>query len=165
MFDPFMHWRRYAAAGSTMQATAMNANRTLSGAGDVIAARGAIIGDAAQSPWTADYVELGRMVPEKLDALSRSGSAAALVMWDSQSIWLRHIQHLGILAMRGRPLTSAEIVDLAERSAMLMLRSAETSAKLGAAVLAPFSRQVQANVRRLGASKKTSARRGRTKSH
>jgi hypothetical protein len=105
------------------------------------------------------------MVPEKFEALSLSGSAAASVMWESQSMWLQHMQHLGALAVRGRLLTTAELADLAGRGAMLMLRSAETSATLGASMLAPFSRQVTANVRRLGTNKTGSARRVRAKSH
>ncbi len=54
------------------------------------------------------------------------------------------------MAMRGRLATPAEIADLGERSATLMLQSIEATARLGAASLAPVHRQVATNVRRLG---------------
>lgn len=149
MFDPFDQWRRYAAAGASLQATTLRAAKTMGGAGDVVSARSAIIGEALSSPLTADYAELGRIIPEKVEAISRSGSATASIWFDTQSAWLKHMQYLGTMTMRGRPPTAPELFDLGERGAALLLRSAEAAAKLGATALAPFSRQVGVNVRRL----------------
>jgi hypothetical protein len=165
MFDIFGAWRRLAAAGTTMQATGQRGVTMMGGARDVIAARGAIIGEAVLSPWTADQRELGRMLPEKVMAMSHAGSAAASVLWDSQALWMKLIQHLGGMAMRGRVPTPTEMVDLGERNATLMLRSAELSARLGAAALAPFSRQVKANVRRLGGKRSKAVRTVQRQSH
>lgn len=160
MFDAFAQWNRMLAAGASMRATSVRAAETFGGASKVVAARGAIIGEAMQSPWTADHAELGRMIPEKIDTLSRAGSAAATIWWDSQAAWMKHFQHLGTMAMRGRVPTAAEIGDLGERSATLMLQSIEASARLGAASLAPVHRQVATNVRRLAAKRPAAKGRG-----
>lgn len=56
----------------------------LGGAGEVIAARSAIIGEAVRSPSTADQGKIGRVLPGKIDALLSATSAAAAVMWDHQ---------------------------------------------------------------------------------
>ena len=77
MFDAFAQWNRMLAAGASMRTTSVRAAETFGGANTVVAARGAIIGEAMQSPWTANHAELGRMIPEKIDTLSRAGSAAA----------------------------------------------------------------------------------------
>lgn len=158
MFDMFGAWRRLAAAGTTIQATGQQGVTMMGGASDVLVARGAIIGEAVLSPWTADQQELARMLPEKMMAMSHAGSAAASVLWDSHSLWVKHMQYIGVMAMRGRAPTPSEMVDLGERNAALMLRSAELSARLGSAALAPFSRQVKANVRRLSAKRSTADR-------
>ena len=150
MFDAFAQWNRMLVAGASLHTTGVRAAKTLGGANKVVAARGAIIGEAMQSPWTADHAELARMIPEKIDALSRAGSAAATIWWHSQTAWMRHFQHLGTMAMRGRLPTAVEIADLGERSATLMLHSIEATARLGAVSLAPVHRQVATNVRRLG---------------
>lgn len=139
--------------------------QTMGVASDVIAARGAIMSEAARSPWTADHGELGRMVPEKVAAASRAGSDAATLIWGHQALWQRHMRHLGMMAMRGRPPTWAEWLDLADRNATLMVRSAEASAKIGSASLAPFRRQVKANAQRLAAQPPGRAPRSRAKSH
>jgi hypothetical protein len=160
MFDAFAQWNRMLAAGASMRTTSVRAAETFGGANKVVAARGAIIGEALQSPWTADHAELGRIIPEKIDTLSRAGSAAATIWWDSQTAWMKHFQHLGTMAMRGRLPTPPEIGDLGERSATLMLQSIEATARIGAASLAPVHRQVATNVRRLGAKRPAAKGRG-----
>ncbi|KQZ73259.1 hypothetical protein ASE06_12715 [Sphingopyxis sp. Root214] len=161
MFDPFGQWQRFAAAGVAMQRTGHQTMKTLDGANSVLQARSTLIVEAVQSPWAANYGELGRMLPEKMDAFSRASSAVAAVMWKSQSAWSDHMQHLGTMAMRGRLPTAAELADLGRRNASLMLNSVEATAKLGAAALAPVSRQVDSNVRRLKAAKTPGARASR----
>ena len=160
MFDAFAQWNRMLAAGASMRTTSVRAAETFGGANKVVAARGAIIGEAIQSPWTADHAELGRIIPEKIDTLSRAGSAAAAIWWDSQTAWMKHFQYLGTMAMRGRLPTVAEIGDLGERSTTLMLQSIEATARIGAASLAPVHRQVATNVRRLGAKRPAAKGRG-----
>lgn len=165
MFDMFGVWRRLAAASTAMQATGQRGIKMMGGASEVIAARSAIIGESVRSPWIADQEELGRILPEKMMAMSHAGSAAASVMWDSHKLWTRHMQHLGVMAMRGRVPTLPEMVDLGERHAALMLRSTEMSARFASATLAPFSRQVKANVVRLAAKRSKAVRTARRQSH
>lgn len=163
MFDPFSHWSRYLSAGCSMHATGQHAAETLDGASRVVAARSAIIGEAIVSPWTADYAELGRMIPEKMEAFALAGSAIATVWWDNGSLWMKHLQHLGVMAMRGRPPTVTELADLGQRGTVLALRSVEAGAKLVSASLAPIRGQVQANVRRLKVAEKKPSRTGRSR--
>lgn len=85
MFDAMAGWSRYFSAGSAMSKTGILAAETINGAGRVVTARSSIIGNAVRSPWTADYAELGRMLPEKIEALSRAGSAAAAGLLDGHS--------------------------------------------------------------------------------
>ena len=59
MFDAFAQWNRLLAAGASMRTTSVRAAETFGGANKVVAARGAIIGEAMRSPWTADHAELG----------------------------------------------------------------------------------------------------------
>ncbi|HEY0596224.1 hypothetical protein [Sphingopyxis sp.] len=163
MFDPFGQWSRYLSAGHSMHATGRHAAETLDGASRVVAARSAIIGEALVSPWTADHAELGRMIPEKMEAFALAGSAIATVWWDNGSLWMKYLQHLGVMAMRGRPPTVAELADLGQRSAVLALRSVGAGARLGSASLAPVRGQVRANVRRLKVAERKPRRTGRSR--
>lgn len=158
MFDPFSAWNRLLAAGASVTSTNMRALETMTAANAVVAARGKIIEAAVRSPLTGDHVELGRMVPEKVDAFSRAGSATVTAWWEAQSTWTRHMQHLGGMAMRGRPPTPAELADLGGRAVALTLESIEAAARLGSTALAPVHRKATANARRL---KRKTARRFR----
>ncbi|NIJ34051.1 hypothetical protein [Sphingomonas oligoaromativorans] len=158
MFDPFSTWNRLLVAGASVTRTNMRAVETLTAANAVVAARGKIIEAAVRSPLTGDHAELGRMVPEKVDAFSRAGSATVTAWWEAQSAWARHMQHLGGMAMRGRPPTPAELADLGSRAATLTLESIEAAARLGSTALAPVHRKATANARRL---KRKTARRSR----
>lgn len=48
MFDAFAQWNRMLAAGASMRTTGVRAAETFGGANKVVAARGAIIGEATQ---------------------------------------------------------------------------------------------------------------------
>ena len=147
--DPYTAWFRLMQSSLSMNQTGLRAMETLHAAGHVIAARGAIINAAMLSPLTADYQELSRMVPEKIDAFSRSGLATVSAWRTAQSRYLGHMQHLGAMAMRGRPPTSAEMVDLGERMSALALGAAEATTRLSADMLAPLHSGATANARRL----------------
>jgi hypothetical protein len=69
--------------------------------------------------------------------------------WEAQSAWLGHVQHLGVMAMRGRPPTISEMAELGDSMAKLTLRSVEGTARLGSTALAPVHRKATANARRL----------------
>jgi len=147
--DPWNGWLRLMQSGLSMGQTGLRAIETLHAAGHVIAARTAIINAAILSPFTADHRELSRMVPEKVEAFSRSGMATASAWRAAQSACFGHMQHLGIMALRGRSPTTAEMVDLGERVSALTLGAAEATARLSASALAPLHSGVMANARRL----------------
>ncbi len=149
MFDPFAGWSRMMAAGVSMTNTSMRTLQALGAANEVIAARTGVIEAAMRSPLTGDHAELARMVPEKVEAFSRAGSAAVTGWWAAQSIWLDHMQHVGRMTMRGRPPTAAEMTDLGDRTATMVMRSVEGAARLGSTTLDPIHRKTMANARRL----------------
>ena len=145
MLDPFTTWSRMLVAGSSVADTGRRLSETLSASQEVIAKRT----DMMQSPLTADYVELGRMIPEKVEAFSKAGIAVATGWWTMQAECLAEAQHVAVLAMRGRPPSLDEWSALASRNAAHALRMMERGAALGAAALAPIHRSATGNARRL----------------
>lgn len=120
-------------------------------ANSVVAARSEILGAAVALPRAGDYAEIGRMIPEKLDAFSRANAAAGKVYWDMGTAWVRYYQRLGGAAFRGRAPTPAEASSLVEGWTSLMIQTFEGTARLGAVSLAPVRRQVNRNATRLKA--------------
>jgi hypothetical protein len=156
MFDPYSNWLRLMKASVSMIETGLRAFATLGAAHEVMTARSALIDSAMRSPLTGDYGELGRMVPEKVDAFSRAGLAAANAWWAAQSAWMTQMQHLGGLAARGGPQTPAQFADLGTRMARHAVESTEATARAGAATLAPIHRSATGNARRLKGKRKKS---------
>ncbi len=87
MFDAFNAWSRMMSAGWSIAQTGMRVAETMGAANEVVAARSALIGSAMRSPLTGNHLELGRMVPEKVEAFSRAGSATVTAWWAAQSAW------------------------------------------------------------------------------
>jgi hypothetical protein len=139
VWDPFHGWNRMMAAGASMLDTQMRALEMLGSAGEVIAARSTIIGEAMASPMTGDYAEMQRMVPEKIDAFARAGVAGAAALHQAQADWIAHVQRL---ASRGRLPAPHELAHIAAGSV-------EAMARVGSTTLAPVHRRVTANARRL----------------
>lgn len=137
------------AASFQLAQTGVRMVETLSASADVIASRGATIGAALRSPLDADHAELGRMVPEKLEAFSRSGSAIADAWWAMGSAWMEEAQNLTALSMRGRMPTMSELATLSGRTTAWSLGTIEAGASLGNKALAPIHRKATANARRL----------------
>jgi hypothetical protein len=162
MFDPFAGWSRLMMAGRTMTETSLRAVETVGAANAVIGARSTIIDAAMRSPLTGDHAELARMVPEKVEAFSRAGSAAVTAWWAAQSVWMEHMQHVGSMALRGRPPTIAEVADLGSRVNALALESIEAAAGLGSSMLAPVHREATSNARRLKRGAEQTRRRAST---
>ncbi|WP_404713801.1 hypothetical protein [Sphingomonas sp. MMS24-J13] len=147
--DPFASWSRMMAASFQLAQTGVRMVETLSASADVIASRGATIGAAMRSPRDADHAELGRMIPEKLEAFSRSGSAIADAWWAMGSAWMDEAQNLTSLSMRGRVPTIGELAALSDRAAAWSLGTVEAGALLGYDAVAPIHRKATANARRL----------------
>jgi len=145
MLDPFTTWNRMLATASRVANTGRQFSETLSASQEVIAKRT----DMMQSPLTADYVELSRMVPEKVEAFSKAGVAVATEWWAMQAECFAEAQHIASLAMRGRPPSLHEWGTLASRNAAHALRMMERGAALGASALAPIHRSATGNARRL----------------
>ena len=78
------NWFRMMSAGAEMAQTAVRTAEAMAAAGRVIQARSEILADSFQNPMSADYVELGRLIPEKVAA---TGRAASGVMTESFRIW------------------------------------------------------------------------------
>lgn len=116
---------------------------------DIIAARAAIMTTAAARPLTVDNRELARIVPEKIEAFSRAGSAASAVLLGQGAAWIRYGQDVTHLMLRGRPPTARETAGLHGRWIGLMVGSVEAGARLASVTLAPLQRQVGINARRL----------------
>lgn len=149
MFDAFNAWNRMMTAGWSMTQTGMRMAETIGAANEVMAARATLIGSAIHSPLTSDHRELARMVPEKVDAFSRMGSATVAAWWTAQSAWVGEMQHLSAMAMRGRPITATELAALGARMTARALESVEAAAQLGSSALAPVHRKATANAKRL----------------
>jgi len=72
MIDPFTAWSRMVRAGLDMQSTWLRGVETLQASQTVITARTDKMRDAIALPMQGDFGEFSRMVPEKIDAFSRS---------------------------------------------------------------------------------------------
>lgn len=153
MFDPFANWRRFVASGISIMETNARVVETMRASSEVIAARSAVIRSTMRSPMSGDYAELGRMVPEKIDAFSQAASVMVSAWWSGQSAWFRHLQDLGAVATSGRPATFREINALNARSAEYVLKAIEAGAHLGRDSLAPIHRGATANAKRLRRTK------------
>lgn len=153
MFDLAQTWSRMMAAGMTMGRTGARAVETIQAANTVIAARTPLINAAVLSPLTADHQELGRMIPEKVDAFTQAGSAAVVPWQQAQAAWLDHARHVSAMAMRGRPPTLFELIDLNQRGAQVAVQTIEAMARSSERALAPVHGKATANARRLSNKK------------
>lgn len=149
MFDVFDSWSRMMAVSLSAWKTGARAFETSDAAGKVIAARVPMINMAIWSPLNGDYAELGRMVPEKVEAFSQGGSAAVSAWWKAQAMWMAHLQYLGVMAITARPPMLFELADWGTRTADLTVKSLEAAARMGAGSLGPVHSKATSNARRL----------------
>jgi hypothetical protein len=115
----------------------------------VFAIRSRAIEEAVRDPLNADYGELSRMVPEKLQAFSQAGSDAFsdLFAWQAEAyaVWQ---QAVGMM-MGGKLPTLSQFERLSARS----MRMATSASIASSKELAPIHKTATANARRLqGAS-------------
>lgn len=149
MLDPFTFYRRMVSATLDMIGTAQRVSQTMVASNEVIARRTSMMRDAARSPLDGNYAELSRMVPEKVDAFGKAGAAIAGDWWAIQSTILAQAQQVGVLAMRGRAPSLAELSDLSANNMMLGLRMFERAGAMGAKGLKPIHASATGNARRL----------------
>jgi len=114
------------------------------GAQAVVGARLPLIASALQSPLTADYRELTRMVTEKSDAYRLSHAAFASAGRIIQAASEANARDLGALS-GGTMLSAAQWQAMITRS----LKAGAAFARLPGAALAPVHGRVRANAKRL----------------
>jgi hypothetical protein len=150
MFDALTAWSRLMSAGFEMGRMGFRVADTMTASNRVIAKRTEVMGAAMRNPGKADYAELALMVPEKVEAFSRSGSAVVTAWWSMQAALLSEMQNVGALAMRGRWLTPGEMGKLSSRGAAYAVGAVEGVVAMGEGALAPVHASASANARRLG---------------
>lgn len=149
MFDPFSAWSRMASVWLDAAQTGVTASRMVEASNRIASTRTGMIGTAMRNPLEGDYVELGRMVPEKLEAFGKAASALGDEFVSMQAAFIAEAEHAAALALRGRPPTLDEWDTQTTRSAAYATRSVERISGLAALALAPIDATVTANARRL----------------
>jgi hypothetical protein len=149
MLDPFTVYSRMIAAAFGMADTAQRTGETLVASSDVISRRTQMMGAAARSPIDGNYTELGRMVPEKIEAFSQAGAAMASDWWVIQSALMSELQRMAKMAMSGRPPSLAEWSALSSRNASLAMRTFERVSAMSGKGLRPIHATATSNARRL----------------
>lgn len=149
MVDPFAAWSRLMSAGAGVARTARQAGETMAASRDVIAIRTGMIGEAMRVPFQADYRELARMVPEKVDAFSRAGVVVASGYWKAHAASVKEAQYWADMAMSGQLLFSGSVEALASHNVAKALGAVEKGVALGASALAPVHARATSNARRL----------------
>jgi len=149
MVDPFTAWSRMFAAGLDMQSSWLRGLETLQASQTVIAVRSGKMRDAANAPLDADLAEFARMVPEKIDAFSRSARAVTRDTLAMHHAWTIQMQRVGLTMMSGKLPTVHEASALASQTAEYALGAISASARLGKGALSPLHRTATGNARRL----------------
>lgn len=149
MINPFAIWTRMMDAALELSRTGQKASETFAASHAVIDARSALIRSAMTEPLTADYAELARMVPEKVEAFSQAGSAVVTQWWAMQADMMTQAQKLAALSLKGSAPTAAEMNALATRNIAHGARLIERSVALGAGAVKPVHARATSNARRL----------------
>jgi hypothetical protein len=150
MTDPFTAWSRMMSAGLDMQSTWLRGFETMEASRLVIDARTDMM---RKVPAPGDLAELARMVPEKVEAFSRSAQAVTRDTMAMHNAWAAQMQRIGMMMLGGRIPTITETAKLAEQSMDYALGAMTASARLGKGALAPVHRTATGNARRLKRAK------------
>jgi hypothetical protein len=142
---PFDFWTGMWRTGASMAQTGFTMAETLGAAGHVIDSRSRTIANASRSPFTADYAELGRMIPEKIEAFSQGARASVADLQAVQSHMVANWQTLLQASFSGRLPSGKEIETMTRRNASI----AEHLSQAGSKALAPVHRAATANAKRL----------------
>lgn len=150
MIDPFTAWSRLMSAGLDMQSTWLRGVETMQASGSVIGARTDMMRSV---PQVGDMTEYARMVPEKVEAFSRSAQTVMRDTLEMQSAWATQMQRVGMMMFAGRVPTFAEATTLVTQSADYAVGAMTAGARLGKGALAPVHRTATGNARRLKRAK------------
>lgn len=149
IFDALTAWSRLFSAGLEIGRVGLRAAETLATSHTVISRRCDVIGAAIRNPAKADYAELSRMVPEKVEALSRSGSAVVSQCLSMQTALFHEMQNMAAMMMQARLPTPRDLGALSARGSAYAVGAVEQAVAMGDAALAPIHSGVTANARRL----------------
>jgi hypothetical protein len=128
-----------------MAQTGVKMTETMQASGEVIDSRVRTMAAAALDPLGGDYRELGRMVPEKVDAFTQAGATALDDLVAMQSAAMANYQQLVSIALKGRAPTPAEAEAMWARSCGIAARAMDSTGR----ALAPVHKRATANARRL----------------
>ena len=144
-WTPFSLWADMWDNGLRLAEAGWKTGEMMRASADVIGSRFQSLAEASRNPLAGDYAELGRMVPEKLDAFSRSGWAALRNLETMNAAAAANIAQLGRIAAAGRLPTPTEARRIATRSSRLMACASAAAGK----TLAPVHKRATSNARRL----------------
>ena len=111
-------WNFYST-GFDLAATALRVGETMLAASAVIGSRAGTIRAAAHNPMTADFAELGRMVPEKIEAFSQAGESLMKDIEAVQAETEAQIRHAAAIMTSGKIPTASDMVALTARWASI----------------------------------------------
>lgn len=138
-------WADLWSSGMRMAQTGITMTETMHASGEVIDSRVRTMAEAAVDPLGGDYVELGRMIPEKVEAFTRAGATAFGDLVAMQAAAMANYQQMASIAMKGRAPTLAEAEAMWTRSCGIAERAMDSTGR----ALAPVHRRVTANAKRL----------------
>lgn len=134
-------------AGFGMFEVGMKFSEMLLASHSVIGKRVDLLHEAARDPLSADYAELGRMVPEKVAALTRSGVALAEEWRKAQAEMFDQWSEFG--ALISNVPTIGRLDAFHSRSSQRGARAIERSMRASGRALEPVHRVATTNARRL----------------
>jgi hypothetical protein len=138
-------WADLWSSGLRMAQTGIKVTEAMQASGEVIDSRVRTMAEAAIDPLRGDYNELGRMIPEKVDAFGQAGVTAFGDLMAMQSAALANYRQVATLALAGRAPTIAEAEAIWARSLGIAGRAMDSTGR----ALAPLHSRVTANARRL----------------
>ena len=143
------HVADFMEAVAGLATSACWAGEMLVASNSVVQARMTIIAEAVRRPASADFEELGRMLPEKFSAFSKANQACAQ-QWSAMVLdTYDNAHHFGLALLNGRPMSVSDLARLAERSTANVTRTLTRVMNIGGLALAPIHEQATANALRL----------------
>ena len=142
---PFEFWADLWRCGAIAAETGIKLAETAQASQAVVKSRSETIAAAVRNPLAGDYVELGRMGPEKVAAFTEAGIAAWGDFQRIQAQALGNWRMLATTALAGRAPTATEAGAMTARTVSI----AKRGARAGGKVLAPIHRGATGNARRL----------------
>lgn len=150
MTSPFGLWLDLWESGMKAASSGLRLAETAHASREVIEHRSKAMSAAMHDPLNADYRELGRMIPEKVEAFSRAGFSAVSDLASIQASLHANWSHAMSIMLSGRMPTMADTSAMTARSSAALNRSVNLAGK----ALAPVHRTATGNARRLRSSKK-----------